>query len=191
MPTLENRRAITRLIRGWKADIVISPRPNDYHPDHRYTAQLVQDAAFMVIVPSFCPDSPALCKNPAFFYTEDGFKKPNPFKPDVVVPIDEVMDKKAECYNALESQFAEWNPWLFGYSDQVPKDKTARLAWGRKKMDERAGSIADHFRDLLVSELGETKGKAVKAAEAFELCEYGSQPSKEDFKRLFPFFGQP
>src|SRR5262249_43329928 len=47
MPTLENRRTITRKIREWQADVVISPRPNDYHPDHRYTAILVQDAAFM------------------------------------------------------------------------------------------------------------------------------------------------
>src|SRR5947209_15358572 len=53
MPTLENRKAVVRLIRGWNADLVIAPRPNDYHPDHRYTGILVQDAAFMVIVPGF------------------------------------------------------------------------------------------------------------------------------------------
>jgi PAS domain-containing protein len=52
-PTLENRRKITRLIREWNADIVMSPRPDDYHPDHRYTAVLVQDAAYMVTVPFF------------------------------------------------------------------------------------------------------------------------------------------
>jgi N-acetylglucosamine malate deacetylase 1 len=120
LPTLENRRLITRKIREWRADVVISHRPNDYHPDHRYTGILVQDAAFMVIVPSFCPDVPALRKNPVFLYTEDGFKKPNPFEPDVVVPIDPVLDQKAACVDALESQFYEWNPWLFGYLDQVP-----------------------------------------------------------------------
>ena len=45
LPTLENRRTVTRLIREWQADIVMSHRPNDYHPDHRYTGVLVQDAA--------------------------------------------------------------------------------------------------------------------------------------------------
>ena len=80
LPTLENRRIITRKIREWKADVVIAQRPNDYHPDHRYTGILVQDAAFMVIVPSFCPDVPALRKNPVFLYTEDDFKKPQPFQ---------------------------------------------------------------------------------------------------------------
>ena len=123
LPTLENRRLITRKIREWQADVVISHRPNDYHPDHRYTGILVQDAAFMVIVPSFCPDVPALRKNPVFLYTEDDFKKPNPFEPDVVVPIDPVLEQKVACVDALESQFYEWNPWLFGYLDQVPKEK--------------------------------------------------------------------
>src|SRR6266540_7396777 len=65
-PNLENRRKITRLIREWNADLVISHRPNDYHPDHRYTAVLVQDAAYMVTVPFFCPDVPPLKKNPIF-----------------------------------------------------------------------------------------------------------------------------
>src|SRR5271168_5287278 len=68
LPTLENRRTITRLIREWKADIVMSHRPNDYHPDHRYTGVLVQDSAFMVTVPFFCPDVPRLKSNPVFFF---------------------------------------------------------------------------------------------------------------------------
>src|SRR5215469_9211720 len=138
MPTLENRREITRQIRRWQADVVISHRPNDYHPDHRYTGVLVQDAAFMVIVPSFCPDVPALRKNPVFLYTEDDFKKPNPFEPDVVVPIDPSLEKKVACVDALESQFYEWNPWLFGYLDQVPREKDARLEWTRKRETGRA-----------------------------------------------------
>ena len=65
-PTLENRRTLTRLIRRWNADIVMGPRPNDYHPDHRYTGVLMQDAAYMVTVPFFCPDVPAMKKNPVF-----------------------------------------------------------------------------------------------------------------------------
>jgi LmbE family N-acetylglucosaminyl deacetylase len=188
LPTLENRRTITRLIRDWKADVVISHRPNDYHPDHRYTGILVQDAAFMVIVPHFCPDTPALRKNPVFLYSEDSFKKPNPFEPDVVVPIDPVFDKKVAAIDALESQFYEWNPWLFGYLDEIPKEKSARLAWTRKRAEGRYGAVADRFRKQLVTQLGEEKGKAVKYAEAFEVCEYGSQPSKDELKKLFPFF---
>ena len=190
LPTLENRRTITRKIREWKADLVIAHRPNDYHPDHRYTAILVQDAAFMVIVPSFCPDVPALRKNPVFMYSEDSFQKPNPFVADIVVPIDPVLEQKTAVLDALESQFYEWNPWLFGYLDTVPKEKAARFEWSRDRVLKRYGPTADRFRGKLVELLGPERGKAVKAAEAFELCEYGSQPSKEELLKLFPFFGK-
>src|SRR5207248_1225999 len=94
LPTLENRRTLTRLIREWKADVVMSHRPNDYHPDHRNVGLLVQDAAYMVTVPHFCPDVPYLEKNPAFFFYEDRFNKPTRFSPDVVVGIDDVIGKK-------------------------------------------------------------------------------------------------
>ena len=44
--SIENRPIVgTRLIREWNADVVITCRPNDYHPDHRYTSILVQDSA--------------------------------------------------------------------------------------------------------------------------------------------------
>jgi LmbE family N-acetylglucosaminyl deacetylase len=190
LPTLENRRTITRKIRESKADLVITHRPNDYHPDHRYTGILVQDAAFMVIVPSFCPDVPALRKNPVFAYSEDDFKKPNPFAPDVVVPIDPTFEQKVACIDALESQFYEWNPWLFGYLGDVPTGKAERLEWTRKRAADRYGAVAKKYRAKLVEELGEDPGKAVKYAEAFEICEYGTQPSKDDLKRLFPFFNE-
>jgi LmbE family N-acetylglucosaminyl deacetylase len=45
MSTIENRKAVIKLICDWKADIAISCRPYDYHPDHRNTAIIVQDAA--------------------------------------------------------------------------------------------------------------------------------------------------
>ncbi len=187
LPTLENRRTITRKIREWKADIVIAHRPNDYHPDHRYTGILVQDAAFMVIVPSFCPDVPALRTNPVFLYSEDSFQKPNPFRPDVVVPIDPVFDAKVAAIDALESQFYEWNPWLAGYLDEVPKGRAERKAWLKGRLTRRYAGVADRFRDKLIDQLGDARGKAVKVAEAFEVCEYGTQPSKEKLAALFPF----
>ncbi len=107
LPTVENRRTITRLIREWKANIVMSHRPNDYHPDHRYTGVLVQDAAYMVTVPFFCPDIPYLEANPVFLYYPDGFQKPNPFQADIAVSIDSVIEKKLDGLDIMESQFLE------------------------------------------------------------------------------------
>src|SRR5579872_601345 len=122
LPTIENRRIITRLIREWKADIVMSPRPNDYHPDHRYTGVLVQDAAYMVVVPNIVPQAAALRKNPIFLYYEDNFQKPAPFRPDVVVNIDDSWSTKIASMDAQVSQMYEWLPWVAGTLDQVPKE---------------------------------------------------------------------
>ena len=188
MPTLENRKKIARLIREWQADIVLTPRPNDYHPDHRYTAILVQDAAFMVTVPFFTPDTPRVEKNPVFLYYYDRFQKPYPFEPDLVVGIDEVGAQKYECMAALRSQFSDWNAWHAGYLDQVPKDEAGRKAFIAEMFQQRDAAIADTYRDLLVSLYGEQRGRAFKYAEAFEVSEYGSQPSLEQLKALFPFF---
>lgn len=190
MPTLENRRKVVRLIREWKADIVMSHRPNDYHPDHRYTGILVQDAAFMVIVKHFMPTVPQLPRNPVFLYTDDGFQKPNPFEPDVVVSIDEVMDQKLEALWELESQIESL--WATGdFEKVVPVPKSGRERAERRKQFEerfkrRYRSVADKYREQLIERYGPEKGKSVQYAEAFELCEYGRRPNAQELNNLFP-----
>ncbi|MFP6604234.1 MAG: PIG-L family deacetylase [Pirellulaceae bacterium] len=189
MPTLENRRTITRLIRQWKADIVISHRPWDYHPDHRYVGVLVQDAAFMVTVPFFCPDTPHLRKNPVFLYSSDGFQKPYPFEPDVVVSVDSVFDQKVEALSALVSQAYEGG--ANGSPErlrQVPpaSDPAARLDWLKSRWQNRQSRTANKYRGDLIRFYGEELGKKVKYAEAFEVCEYGRRPTFEELKTLFP-----
>ena len=190
-PNLENRRKITRLIREWNADVVISHRPNDYHPDHRYTAVLVQDAAYMVTVPFFCPDVPYLKKNPVFMYSPDRFQKPNPFQPDVAVSIDSVIEKKLDAMDALESQFYEGG--ANGSSALVPSDpqkQKERKQQVRAGFERRARDIATQHRSKLADFYGKEAADKVKYAEAFELCEYGRQPNKLELKKLFPFFGE-
>ncbi|MCX6620408.1 MAG: PIG-L family deacetylase, partial [Acidobacteria bacterium] len=107
-PNLEVRKQIIRAIRRWNADIVLAPRPNDYHPDHRYTGVLVQDSAYVVGVPNICADTPPLRKNPIFIYYEDHFQKPAPFRADVTVPIEDVWEQKLSALDAHVSQFYEW-----------------------------------------------------------------------------------
>lgn len=191
MPTLENRKKIVRLIREWKADIVMSHRPNDYHPDHRYTGILVQDAAFMVTVKFFCPDVPQLARNPVFLYLSDNFQKPNPFEPDIVVAIDEVSDKKFEAIWPLESQIESlWATGNFEKVVPVPKEPAAREQ-RRQQVRERLGSrderVADKYREKLTELYGGEKGRKVRYAEAFEVCEYGRRPSEGELKKLFGF----
>jgi LmbE family N-acetylglucosaminyl deacetylase len=185
MPTLAVRQEVIRRIRRWNADVVIGPRPNDYHPDHRYTGVLMQDAAYMVMVPNICPDTPPLRKNPVFMYSQDGFQRPNPFRPDVAVDIDSVIDRKIRALDAHVSQVYEWLPWVDGTLDSVPKDPAARLAWLQKSRSFRP--INDDVKAALRKWYG-AKGDAVKNAEAFEVCEYGRHPKEDELRRLFPFF---
>ena len=182
MPTLANRLKVIREIRKWNADVVIAPRPNDYHPDHRYTGILIQDAAYMVIVPNVAPEVPPLKKNPVFLYSEDHFQKPSPFEPDIAVITDEVFDEKIYAMAAHESQFFDWLPWTSGNLDEVPKDEKSRLEW---LATWRTNTPNKTTTEILKKWYGD-KASIAKHAEGFEICEYGKQPNDEEIRRLFP-----
>ncbi len=188
LPTLENRKAVTRLIREWNADVVIGHRPNDYHPDHRYAGILVQDAAYMVTVPFFCPDTPHLAKNPVFLHCEDTFQKPVPFSADIVVDIDDVIEKKLDAFDAMDSQCFEGG--CNATADTVPPDPAGRAARRKKVRDDLSahfGARARMFRKELAARYGEKRAAEVRFAEAFEICEYGRRPDADEIRRLVPF----
>jgi LmbE family N-acetylglucosaminyl deacetylase len=189
MPTLENRRKITRLIREWKADVVITHRPNDYHPDHRYTSILVQDSAYMVTVKYFCPDTPFLKKNPVYLYTPDRFKKPNPFKADVAVGIDDVVETVLDALMVMESQFYEGG--ANGYPGIVPEDQAGqdrRRKEVRNRFASRYRRLAEANRETLSTYYGPERARQIQYAQIFEICEYGRQPSQQEIRKIFPFF---
>lgn len=187
MPTLELRHQIIRIIRNWNADVVITHRPYDYHPDHRNTAIAVQDAAFLVTVPNVAPDVPALQINPVFLYSHDNFQKPNPFQPDIAVDITAVYDKKVYGMAAHESQFFEWLPWLNGVLDQVPESEKERLEW---LGEARSQKISPEAKAALEKWYGKEKAEQVRMAETFEICEFGKHPSDEEIRKLFPMLGK-
>lgn len=182
-PHLHIRLELIRLIRNWNADIVISHRPNDYHPDHRNASILVQDAAYMVIVPNVAPDTPPLAKNPVFLYMEDRFQRPNPFRPDITIDVSSVLDKKYYGMAAHDSQFFEWLPWTAGRLEEVPTFAEERLQWLK---NSRRFEISPQVREALTKWYGAEKAKNAVSAEAFEICEYGRRPSDDEIRKLFP-----
>ena len=190
MPTLEARKTVVRLIREFEAGAVLTHRPNDYHPDHRYAATLVQDAAFMVTVPHFCPGTKALRQNPAFFCMMDQFTKPVPFQADVAVAIDDVMELKWAMLDAMSSQFYEWLPWLEGRLEQVPKAAGERRQWLEETWTPLFSMPAQMARAVLEQGYGAAAADVV-FAELFEICEYGRPPSRADLSELFPFIPNP
>ena len=188
LPTLENRRTITRLIREWNADVVITNRPNDYHPDHRYTSILVQDSAYMVGVPFFTPSVPSLKRNPVYLYAPDRFQRPNPFRADVAVGIDEVIDPTLDALLLMESQIQEGG--ADGHAGLYPADEAGRqrrTAECRENLARRYAGIANRYRETLTKFYGAERAGKIHYAQAFEVCEYGRQPSQEELKRMFPF----
>jgi LmbE family N-acetylglucosaminyl deacetylase len=185
MPTYENRLQVIRLIREQKADIVIFPRPYDYHPDHRYTGVLVLDAAYMVTVPTILPEVPHLQKNPLFLYLSDGFIHPEPFKADVCIDIEDVIEKKLDMYHQHKSQMYEWLPFNRGALDQVPASDADRRIWLGKTRS--AGSDAEPYRDKLIELYGNQRGAQIKYCEAFQDSGYGARLTKENMSYYFPF----
>ncbi|MEJ7830295.1 MAG: PIG-L deacetylase family protein [Segetibacter sp.] len=183
LPSLEVRMQVIIKIREWNADVVIAPRPNDYHPDHRYTGVIVQDAAYMVAVPNVAPQVSPLKKNPIFLYFQDNFQRPNPFRPDIAIDITSTYPKKIYALDAHESQMYEWLPWIGHYLEEVPKGKSERLQW---LIAKRKVNITPDVKTSLAKWYGKEKAGTIEHAEAFEICEYGTQPSDDAIRNIFP-----
>ena len=206
--TLENRMRMIRYIREYNPDIIFTHRTNDYPADHRNVALLVQDAAYLLIVPNFCPEAPAMEKNPVIMYTSDRFMIP-PFVPDVVIPTDDVIDKKFEMMHCHVSQVYEWLPFTNGKLDRVPEGEKERFEWLRGPRVPRNGKVLklkdlsiplDHnhteyreaadavrYRKKLAERYGKKVAKQTLFAEAFQASEYGAKLTKDNIDRLFPF----
>ncbi len=188
MPDLNVRKQVIREIRNWDADIVIGLRPNDYHPDHRNAGKVVQDAAYMVVVPNVVSDVPPLENNPLFLYMQDHFEKPNPFSHDIAVGIDKVIDKKVAGLDAHTSQMYEWLPWVSGNLDEVPEGAEERKQWLKERWMAR--EISEEQREALAKWYGEDEAEDFKYAESFEIAEYGMQPTQEEIRKMFPMLNK-
>jgi LmbE family N-acetylglucosaminyl deacetylase len=186
MPSLENRRTMARLIREWQADIVLGHRPYDYHPDHRYTGVLMDDSAVLVVAPFFVPDTPPTPRNPVFMYYSDNFQDPKPFTPTVVVGIDAVAEKKWQCISAMPSQFGDRDSWQARTLPNVPQGDGERAGYLLDIVKKRGATVADQYRDRLVTLYGAERAATIKYAEAFQLGQYGRQAPLEELKAMFP-----
>ncbi|NLT43712.1 MAG: PIG-L family deacetylase [Anaerolineae bacterium] len=188
MPTVENRWLVVRIIREFRPDLVITNRPNDYHPDHRYASQLVADASYTVTIPNVQALTPHLMYNPVVAYWGDSFRRPYPFTPDVAVSIDDVVETKLSMLHCHTSQMYEWLPYNQNKLEQVPEGDAERRAWMAEQRLTVMAKEADRARDLLVQLYGEQRGRAVQYAESLEFGEYGGKVDEVAFRRLFPFF---
>jgi LmbE family N-acetylglucosaminyl deacetylase len=180
-PTLAARHEVVRQIRRWDADVVLTHRPWDYHPDHRYTSQVVQDSAYLVMVPHVCPDTAAIPRNPLFLYFQDGFRLPAPFTPEIAVDIDDTWSRKLDALSAHASQVYEWLPWVDG--QEVPEEVEMRREW----LDQQWSRPIDScLRASLARRYGTERAARIQHAEAFQVCEYGRRQTREEMEGIFP-----
>jgi LmbE family N-acetylglucosaminyl deacetylase len=185
-PSLDLRWRIIREIRTYRPNVVLTHRPNDYHPDHRAVGQAVQDASYMVTVPKLLPEVPIMAKDPIVGYLPDKFTKPTPLQGDVVIDVGNELDTIVDLLSAHESQMFQWLPYNRGVLADVPADHTARRTWLRNWHGDRLREQADRFRKELIAAYGPERGAKVEFAEAFEISEYASKLDAAAKGRLFP-----
>jgi LmbE family N-acetylglucosaminyl deacetylase len=184
---LEFRHRVIRLIREFRPDLVLTHRSTDYHPDHRFTGLLVQDAAYLLTVPAVCPEVPHLERTPVILYFSDAFRKPCRFEPHVVVDVEDTLDQLVAMLHCHASQFYEWLPYNAGYLDQVPREESARKVWLAERIRRRIEPLAERYRELVVRTYGPERGPKVRYVEAFETSEFGAPLDAAAQARLFPF----
>ena len=188
VPSIEMRKQMTRIIREFDPHVIFTHRTCDYHADHRAVGVLVQDAAYLLGVPLWCPETPIPQNKPVLFYMSDAFKTPAELRPDIVVEIDAEIDRLLEALCAHASQFFEWLRFDRRIIEEVPDTLEGRKAFiGKYWLNDRKALDANRFRAQLTSRYGEQHGDQVRFAEAFELSEYGYLPSSEELTNLFPF----
>ena len=178
------RSAIIREIRSFKPDLVLTHRPNDYHPDHRAVGQAVQDASYMVTVPHVCSDTPSLRYDPVVAYMSDLFTRPNKLRPDVVLDISVQFDTVLQMAACHHSQFFEWLPFHDGKLQDVPAAAEDKLEWLRGWLGEFFNRRWLHFSREIAGRLP-TSSKS-PLIEVYEISEYAGQLSEGDREKLFP-----
>ena len=186
-PTLEARCEIIRLIRRYDPDLVLTHRPNDYHPDHRITSLLVADASYLLTVPAIAPDAPALSRMPVIMYLSDEFQRPYPFSPSVVVDVEPVLESIVEMLACHRSQFFDWLPYNRGELDRMPSEPDQQRQWLRDWYLSLIEPLANRYREQIIAAYGAARGRQIRYIEAFETCEYGVPLTLGLQQRLFPF----
>jgi N-acetylglucosamine malate deacetylase 1 len=157
MPTLEVRLRLIAAIRRFRPDVIVTHRSSDFHPDHRATAVLAQDACFLARVPNVVPDVPVLGHEPVLLNAHDFARRPVPFDPDWVLPIDDVVDDVVELLACHASQVFDWLPQTFGLT--VEGDP---VQWLRDFYGTRPAAIARRHAS-----------SGTRFAEAFEISGHG------------------
>ncbi len=183
-PSLKVRAAIIREIRAFAPDLVLTHRPQDYHPDHRAVGTAVQDASYLVTVPHVCSEVPALRRDPIVAYMCDLFTRPIPMQPDVLLDVSEEFDLMVQMAACHTSQFFEWLPYHDAVLDQVPRSLADRHTWLCERFRELQAQRREHFQSAIVAR--HQRLDESLALEVYEVSQYAGQADASRLAELFP-----
>ena len=172
VPDIATRDRLIRYIRTEKPDVIITHRSCDYHPDHRACGQLVMDCSYLVGVPLICPDVPALRYHPVILLCEDPFTSPAPFRADIGVVNDDVIDQKIAGVLSHRSQFMEWLAFDGHWTDVLEaKNEEEAMSALDRRMRTRFSAPVSRFPDAFPG--GTVYG------EVYQIDEYGGKMTDE------------
>jgi bacillithiol biosynthesis deacetylase BshB1 len=100
-----NQRKVISALRKYTPEIILCNAPEDRHPDHGRSAQLVADAAFLSGLRKIETSSEGIAQahwrpKYVFHYIQDRF-----LQPDFVYDISDVFEEKLEAIKAFRTQF--------------------------------------------------------------------------------------
>lgn len=169
---IATREKLMRYIRTVQPDVIITHRSCDYHPDHRACGQLVTDCSYLVGVPLFCPDVPAMRKKPVILFSEDEFTVPAPFRADIGVACDAYADRKIEGILQHKSQYYEWLPYDGNWTSVLASKTEA----------EATMHLREHLRQVFsdtVARFPDRFPAGTQYGEVFQIDEYGGSMTEE------------
>lgn len=146
--------ALISYLRTYRPDLILSPSPEDRHPDHGRAHQLVADAAFYAGLRKRAPELGAAFRPGAVFC----YMQHNPFRPSFIVDVSETWERKLAALDAYESQIS---PGKETSQRTEPLTKVASLDF-RLAMEGRGR----HFGQMINATFGEPFWSATPLAVA-------------------------
>jgi N-acetylglucosamine malate deacetylase 1 len=140
-----SRRAVTKLLRTARPDIVITAAPSDYHPDHEAASTLVRDACFAAPVANYrCGSPKPLDAIPHLYFMDpiEGRDRDNvKVTPDFAVNVEAMFAIKRAMLLCHESQ----NNWVSKQHD-IADYAGAMEAWTKRRGKHFGVAYAEGFR---------------------------------------------
>lgn len=174
-PTPRLREVVIASIRRWQADVVIAFHDEfPGHADNRASGRIVREAIDFLTNPNVVPDVPALAQQPVCLQMVDAWCLDG-HRHDVVIAIDEVIERKLLACHEHASQFYEFAPFERGFEDRVPTTG----AWA----DQRQ-YLLENWADFMYASDVMGADPDCTYAESYQLATYGRQLAAKDVQQM-------